>query len=102
MTGDRLLVTAKNFGFDRTCLAAPAGRAFTIAFTNDDAGTGHNVAVYRAGSPVGGDEQTVFSGDVVTGVETVTYRVHALAAGNYFFHCTVHPTTMYGRFVVGP
>jgi plastocyanin len=30
----------------------------------------------------------------------MAYSVPALTAGNYHFHCDVHPTQMYGTLVV--
>lgn len=82
-------LTAKNIAFDPTTLTAPAGKAFTIEFDNEDAGIQHDVAIFMgsdATAPV------AFRGDLVTGVATVTYNVSALPAGTYFFHCDVHPT----------
>jgi len=46
--GTALTITAKNIAFDKTCLAASAGQAFTIAFTNDDSGTTHNISIFSA------------------------------------------------------
>jgi plastocyanin len=42
----------------------------------------------------------VFLGDVFPGIETRTYDVPALAAGEYAFLCTVHPT-MNGVLIAG-
>ena len=37
---------------------------------------------------------------LVTGVAAKTYQVTPLPGGTYFFHCDVHPTVMFGTFVV--
>ena len=94
--GTTLELTAQNIQFDKDCLAAPAGKAFTISFTNDDAGTPHNVAIYTDESA----SQELFVGDIVTGPTTTAYKVDAIKdSGDFYFHCDVHPT-MNGTFVV--
>ncbi|HEX8098656.1 MAG TPA: cupredoxin domain-containing protein, partial [Actinomycetota bacterium] len=82
---------AKNISFDKNCLAAPANKPFSIRFTNEDAGVPHNVAILSSG-------KELFTGEIVTGPKTSTYRVEALPAGTYEFHCDVHPS-MKGTFV---
>ncbi|HEX3215122.1 MAG TPA: cupredoxin domain-containing protein, partial [Actinomycetota bacterium] len=34
------------------------------------------------------------------GPKTTTYKLPALKAGSYFFHCQVHPAGMQGKLVV--
>lgn len=85
-----VVVTARNVLFVESAFTAPAEAPFTIALINDDPGTPHNVELKDAG---GG---SVFQGDVFNGVATRVYDVPALAAGEYTFLCTVHPTTMLG------
>ena len=93
-SGTNLRITAANTAFDTDCLAAPANRAFTIAFANDDPGTPHNVHILTAGGA------TLFKGELTTGTKTVTYDVSALKPGTYTFRCDVHPDTMHGTFIV--
>jgi plastocyanin len=91
-------VIAVNIAFDPTCLVAPAGQPFTINFDNQDdaAATGpHNVAI----ATDSGYADFVFTGDLINGPQKVEYKVDALDAGTYYFHCDVHPT-MTGQFVV--
>lgn len=95
-TGTALEVSAKDISFDRGCLAAPASQPFTIEFTNNDAGTTHNVAIYTDRSA----SDALFVGEIFQGVDTRTYEVPALDPGTYFFRCDVHPTQMTGTFVV--
>ena len=38
----------------------------------------------------------MFSGALVTGAAEAKYDVPPLAPGTFFFHCAVHPTTMFG------
>ena len=35
-----------------------------------------------------------------TGVKTTTYQVSALKPGTYYFQCDIHPTAMFGTFIV--
>ncbi len=98
-SGTTVKVVAKNTMFDVSCLAAPAGKAFTIGFDNEDP-LPHNVAIYSADPMVDTNAKTLFQGAIFTGPKVTTYSVPALAAGTYHFHCDVHPTQMYGTFVV--
>ena len=94
-SGTTIQITAKNLQFDKNCVAAPANQAFTIQFSNQDAGVPHNVSVFRDRS---GGEPLV-EGEIVTGVTETTYDGPALEAGDYFFVCEVHPP-MNGTFRV--
>jgi cytochrome c oxidase subunit 2 len=93
--GSEVSVDAHNIHFDEDCLATTAGRPFTIAFDNKDAGVPHNVAIY---DHKGG--KALFTGDIITGPSKADYKVTPLEAGNYFFQCDVHPDAMSGTFVV--
>ena len=94
--GASLSIAAKDVKFDKACLAAPAGQAFTIAFNNMEA-VPHNIAILEShGSP-----NVLFPAEApFTGPGTVTYHVGALKAGTFHFHCEVHPDLMQGTFVV--
>jgi plastocyanin len=94
--GTKLAIAAQNVAFSTDCLAAPAGKAFTIAFDNKDPGVPHNISIYADESA----STALFAGDLVSGPATTTYRVPALDPGTYFFRCDVHPTTMTGTFIV--
>jgi len=79
-----LNLEAQNTAFDQATLTAPAGVTFYILFTNNDAGTPHNVAINDAS---GGQQ---FKGEIFQGVGTRNYQVPALPAGTYTFVCNVH------------
>lgn len=83
--GATVELTAQNIQYDKTELEAPAGQAFALKFSNQDAGVPHNVAIKGAS---GAD---VFKGEIVTGPTDTTYQVAALPAGTYTFYCSVHP-----------
>jgi plastocyanin len=98
--GTTLKLVAKDTRFDTECLAAPAGEAVTLTLDNEDTGIAHNVEIFTADPDKDKNARSVFKGDLVTGVKTMAYSVPALTAGNYHFHCDVHPTQMYGTLVV--
>ena len=43
-------IAAQNFSFDKGCVGAPSGQAFTITFENKDAGTPHNIHILQGGA----------------------------------------------------
>jgi plastocyanin len=98
-SGTTLTESAKGALYGLSCLAAPAGTTFTIAFDNEDSGNSHSIHIYTADPAKGGT--SVFQGEIFAGPATKTYDVQALKAGTYYFHCDVHPTTMIGTLVVG-
>jgi plastocyanin len=89
-------VKAQNLAFDTSEIDLPADAPSTITFDNADAGIQHNIAIYNDSSL----SENLFTGDIVTGPATAEYQVPALSAGEYYFHCDVHPN-MSGSVVVG-
>ena len=82
--------------FSTGSLVAPAGESFTVVFDNQDGVEPHNFAIYTdesASELIGGTE-------IVTGPVTQELVVGGLEAGEYFFKCDVHPTTMTGTLTV--
>jgi hypothetical protein len=93
---------AKGTAFQDTCLVAPAGQSFSIAFDDQDVASvigQHNIAI----STDSAGANLIFTGALVTGPAKVTYDVTKdsgpLKAGTYYFHCQVHPV-MQGELVV--
>jgi plastocyanin len=78
-------VEARNVAFTQASWTGPAGRPFTIAFSNQDPGTPHDIQIKDSSGAV------VFKGDIFSGVDTRIYQVPALPAGDYTFSCVVHP-----------
>ena len=83
-----VVISALGIKYEQATVTAPAGTPFQIQFENKDAGTPHNVTIHLGGAT--GAE--LFKGTIFNGVETRTYDVPALDAGQYAFVCTVHPT----------
>lgn len=92
--GNVIELSAQNVAYDKDTLLAPAGQAFQIKFTNNDAGVLHNVEIKDASGT------TVFKGEIFAGVDSRTYDIQALGAGSYQFLCSVHPN-MIGTLSVG-
>jgi plastocyanin len=83
---DALQISSKDLKFSTDKLVAPAGKAFQIAFDNQEAAP-HNVSIYTDESA----STKVFAEDAFGGPKQVLYDVPAMAAGSYFFRCDVHP-----------
>jgi plastocyanin len=91
-----IAISADQLAFSAPCMVAPAGVAFVVRFTNDEAEP-HNVAIYTDRSK----ETSITVGDTITGPDkTVDYPVDALTAGDYYFDCSVHPAMMRGALYV--
>jgi len=89
-------ITAEHVSFDKDCLAAKAGKSWTLTFDNKEAVL-HNIAFFQGSNDQG---KKVFTGQLFTGPRVIKEAVPALPAGSYFFHCDVHPGAMQGKLVV--
>jgi plastocyanin len=85
-------VVAQGIQFVQKEIKLKAGLPADITFNNKDAGTPHNIAIYRGPDHT----QQVFTGDIVPGPISVDYRFTAPPAGPSFYRCDVHPS-MQGR-----
>jgi plastocyanin len=84
---DTVSIEAKDLDYVEPQITAPADRAFTLSFLNEDLNIQHNVE-FRAGSAAG---DVFWKGAVIVGPGRIVYEVPPLKAGDYFFACTVHP-----------
>ncbi len=90
---------AQNIKFNLSSISVPAGSLVTVFFKNLDSGTPHNFAVYDSSAAA----TVIFKGTIITGVASTTYTFTApTTPGTYFFRCDVHPTIMFGNFIVTP
>lgn len=80
-------ITAKLVQFDKDSFTLAADTPTEIVFVNDDQSIEHNVAIYTDEST----SESLFVGERFFGVETRTYNVPPIAAGEYYFICDVHP-----------
>jgi plastocyanin len=86
-------VTASEMAFAPGTVTVRGGDTVTIALVNEDA-MPHNIAIYRDETK----SEKLFEGELVTDA-TIVYEVSGLAAGEYFFDCSLHPE-MTGTLVV--
>jgi plastocyanin len=93
--GAALTVTAQNVAFDIDTIELPADTASTITFDNRDPGVAHNIAIFTDDTL----SENLFRGETITGPDTIDYAIDPLEAGEYYFHCDVHPD-MNGTVVV--
>ena len=96
-TPTTLALIAKNTTFDQKTLSASGGSNVVIDFDNQDPGQLHNFALYKDSTGA----TKFFSGEITTGPARTRYEFPAPAPGTYYFRCDVHPTIMFGDFLVG-
>ena len=91
-----IAISADQLRFSAPCMVAPADVDFVIRFTNSES-EAHNVSIYADRSKA----TTYMQGDTFSGPQvTMDYPVAALAAGEYYFDCIVHPADMNGALYV--
>jgi hypothetical protein len=95
-SGTALTIVAADIEFDKICLVAPANQPITVTMNNTEAGILHNFSIY----PDVRSTVALFKGENVIGPAVKAYSVPALAAGEYRFHCDIHPREMQGDYVV--
>ena len=92
-------LVAHNIAFDKSTISVPACADVTVNFKNEDTGIPHNFAVYDSSAAT----TKIFSGQIITGPSSIVYHFTApCTPGDYYFRCDVHPSIMYGKFVVTP
>ena len=89
-------LTAKNIAFAPACLAAVAGKPFTLKFDNKEA-VPHNVSIFEGPDA---NSRQVFTRPPFPGPRVETYQIPALSRGRHLFRCDVHPNLMQGQLIV--
>ena len=90
-------LTAVQMSFSTSTISVPAGAQVTVNFHNNDSGIPHNLALYTDSTA----KTSIYVGQVITGISSVTYKFTAPATpGTYFFRCDVHANSMTGKFIV--
>lgn len=95
-------VVASGIKFDLDLVIFPAGEPVTVTFENNDAGVPHNFVVWpdEAAAQGGNTGQALHAGSTFPGVATRVEKFTAPDAGEYYFNCAVHPTSMFGTVEV--
>jgi len=93
--GTTIAIIGENSLFDKKELTAAPGRV-TFEFDNRDAGVVHNLNIYRGKDATG---ESVGATELAAGPVKQTLTLE-LTAGEYYFQCDAHPTTMFGPLVV--
>ncbi len=91
-------LVGKNTIFDTTKLEAAAGE-ITIEFDNQDPGVSHNIAIYESEDAANAGESPIAATPLEVGLKKQTLEV-TLEAGEYFYRCDAHPSTMAGTLTV--
>ena len=81
--------------FEKTEITIDAGKKVTISVNNTDTGMRHNFALYKTKADADADKDEIAKTDICTAPCKQTADVN-LTAGEYFFHCDVHPSQMTG------
>jgi plastocyanin len=89
-------VVAQNTAFDVKEIDLPADTPSEIKVENKDP-FAHNLAIYQDESASG---TPLFTFEPFAGPDTKTFPVDPIPAGEYYFHCDIHPN-MNGTVVVG-
>jgi plastocyanin len=86
-TNEPYISASSATAFEVTEVAVFADQPFRLTFENKQAAVPHNVAIYD--TPDRATE--LFVGEIFEGPATRVYDVEPLAAGSYFYVCSVHP-----------
>lgn len=84
-------------GFDQQQLSVAADTPWTVHLTNADPSVPHNFSIRGANA----DGSDWIGQPNAEGGQSATYQPPPLAAGDYEFYCSLHPTTMTGTLHVG-
>jgi cytochrome c oxidase subunit 2 len=96
-SGSSITLTAQHISWDKTCIAAVAGKPIRITIINKDAGVAHNFAIWVSSNL----KHRLFQTPNVSGPATKTFTGPALKPGKYYFQCDVHGPAMSGTLVIG-
>lgn len=95
-------LVASGIVFDLDRLILPPETDVVVTFENRDAGVPHNFYIWpdEAAAQAADDAAAVYAGSLFNGVATRVEEFTSPAAGEYYFNCTVHPTSMFGTVEV--
>lgn len=93
--GEGITLVAANVAFDTDQIDIPADQATVVTLDNQDS-VPHNFSIYEDDSA----EADLFIGPEVGAGSSADNEVPALKAGEYFFRCDLHPSSMVGTVTV--
>jgi plastocyanin len=98
----KVTIAAKQIKFDLDKLIFPPNASVTVTFDNEDAGVPHTLTVWKSQSAAqsGADSGKLADTGQFTGVAQKVLPFKTPGPGNYYFDCTVHPTSMFGTVEV--
>jgi plastocyanin len=90
-----VVLVAQSVQFDTDQISLAPDEESTVTLDNQDSAA-HNFSIYEDDSA----EQDLFVGQEVAGGSSTDYSVPPLEAGEYFFRCDLHPSSMTGTVSV--
>lgn len=93
--GGGMTIAAANVQFDTQELTFPADQETELTLDNEDS-VEHNFSIYETEDA----QEDFFIGQNVGPGASTTYNIPAMPAGDYFFRCDLHPTSMVGTAIV--
>jgi plastocyanin len=92
-------IVSSGIKFDLDRIIVPAQTEVTVTFDNRDQGVPHNFTVWpdEQSAQGGNTAQALHAGNNISSGETEE-SFTSPDAGEYYFNCTVHPTSMFGTF----
>ncbi len=93
--GATLQIVAQSVQFNTDTLEFPAQEDTELVLDNQDS-VEHNLSIYENENA----QQDLFLGQNVGPGASVTYSIPPMPAGEYFFRCDLHPTSMTGTAIV--
>ncbi len=92
-------IIAKNITFDIGEMKVKAGSTVQLTIDNQDGGIMHNWALYTSEDAANANEAPLANTELEAGPIQQQLTFTAPAAGEYFYRCDVHPTTMTGKLI---
>ena len=96
-------VSASNIAFDTQEITVPAASEVSVFFDNGDTAE-HNISFFQnqeaalAFVDSGDEAEAIYVGEIIGPGASTTYTFESPEAGEYYFHCDVHPN-MNGAFI---
>ena len=95
---DEWTIAAAGIKFDKDTLIVPAETEVTVTFDNQDTGVPHDFTVWEteAAATTNDTSAQLVKSNQITGGQEDTVTFDSNGAGELYFNCTIHPTSMFG------